>query len=225
MDANTVAVRSFVILLKHNQNKIWQNEKSIVREMHGNETERGNINFSWNMKTNLSVYLLPSCLVSISIFSLTRRDWPRGTSRWRGILSAHYLLNHSLGSFLPNIHENTFGIQKKCDWILLTLIYIQGYLGHKHNWAASWQNQQNGLCAQRRLRSAWASESDQSSLSAWRKLWFLATHWAHSEDSDPTGRMPRLIRVFAGRTCHIAGFVMRRLISRARGKTTFVRIL
>ena len=30
-------------------------------------------------------------------------------------------------------------------------------------WAASWQNQQNDLCAQRRLRSAWASaQSDQS---------------------------------------------------------------
>ena len=30
-------------------------------------------------------------------------------------------------------------------------------------WAASWQNQQNGRCAQRRLRSAWASaQSDQS---------------------------------------------------------------
>ena len=28
----------------------------------------------------------------------------------------------------------------------------------------------------------------------------LATHWAHSEDSDQTGRMPRLIWVFAGRT-------------------------
>ena len=29
--------------------------------------------------------------------------------------------------------------------------------------AASWQNQQNGMCAQRRLRSAWASaQSDQS---------------------------------------------------------------
>ena len=25
---------------------------------------------------------------------------------------------------------------------------------------------------------------------------------ADSEDSDQTGRMPRLIRVFAGRTCH-----------------------
>ena len=39
-----------------------------------------------------------------------------------------------------------------------------------------------------------------SSLSAWRKLGSLATHWAHSEDSDQTGWMPRLIWVFAGRT-------------------------
>ena len=30
-------------------------------------------------------------------------------------------------------------------------------------WATSWQNQQSGMCAQRRLRSAWASaQSDQS---------------------------------------------------------------
>ena len=40
----------------------------------------------------------------------------------------------------------------------------------------------------------------ESSLSAWRKLWFLVTHWAHSKDSDQTGRMPRLIWVFAGHT-------------------------
>ena len=57
------------------------------------------------------------------------------------------------------------------------------------------------VCAQRRLRSALASaQSDKSSLSAWRKLRSLATHWAHSEDSDQTGRMPRLIWVFAGCT-------------------------
>ena len=49
--------------------------------------------------------------------------------------------------------------------------------------AASWQNQQNGMCTQQRLRSAWASaQSDQSSLPAWRKLRSLATHWAHCED-------------------------------------------
>ena len=46
------------------------------------------------------------------------------------------------------------------------------------------------------IRPVWS----ESSLSAWRKLGSLATHWAHSGDSDQTGRMPRLIWVFAGRT-------------------------
>ena len=56
-------------------------------------------------------------------------------------------------------------------------------------WAATWQNQQSGMCAQLRLRSAWASaQSDQSSLPVWRNIGFLATHWAESEDSDQTGR-------------------------------------
>ena len=55
------------------------------------------------------------------------------------------------------------------------------------------------MCAQ--LRSAWAStQSDQSLLTTWRKLGSLDTHWTHREDSDHTGWMPRLIRVFAGRT-------------------------
>ena len=40
----------------------------------------------------------------------------------------------------------------------------------------------------------------ESSLSARRKSGSLATHFVHSEDSDQTGRMPRLNRVFAGRT-------------------------
>ena len=46
------------------------------------------------------------------------------------------------------------------------------------------------------IRPVWS----ESLLSAWRKLGSLVTHWAHSEDADQTGRMPRLIRVFAGRT-------------------------
>ena len=40
----------------------------------------------------------------------------------------------------------------------------------------------------------------ESSLSAWRNLGPVATHWAHSEDSNQTGLMPRLVWVFAGRT-------------------------
>ena len=53
--------------------------------------------------------------------------------------------------------------------ILWTLVYIWEVQSRqrldikKKIWAASWQNQQNGMCAQRRLRSAWASvQSDQS---------------------------------------------------------------
>ena len=34
---------------------------------------------------------------------------------------------------------------------------------------------------------------------------------ADSKDSDQTGWKPRLIRVFAGRTSHFVGFVMRQL--------------
>ena len=45
------------------------------------------------------------------------------------------------------------------------------------------------------IRPVWS----ESSLSAWRQLWSLATHWAHSEDTDQTGRMPRLI-IFDGHT-------------------------
>ena len=57
------------------------------------------------------------------------------------------------------------------------------------------------------IRTVWS----ESSLSAWRKLGSLATHWARSEDSDQTGWISRLIWVFSGRTCHIVGFVARRL--------------
>ena len=89
---------------------------------------------------------------------------------------------------------------------LLNKIYALSWSFSKYTqwkWASTWPNLQNGMCAQRRLRSAWASES---LLLTWRKLGSLATHWAHSKDSDQTGQMPRLIWVFAGCTCHFVGF-------------------
>ena len=62
------------------------------------------------------------------------------------------------------------------------------------------------LCTQQRLRSAWASTQ-----SEWVAQVLSFLH-ADSEDSDHTGRMPRLIWVFTGRTCHFVGFITRRLI-------------
>ena len=65
------------------------------------------------------------------------------------------------------------------------------------------------LCAQRRLRS-WSDKS--SSCAQWVAKDPSFLH-ADSEDSDQTGRMPRLIWVFSGRTYHFVGFAMRRLNS------------
>ena len=59
------------------------------------------------------------------------------------------------------------------------------------------------------VRPVWSK----SSLSAWRTFGALDTHWAHSEDSDQIGWMPRLIWVFAGCTlillvCHVAAQII-----------------
>ena len=43
------------------------------------------------------------------------------------------------------------------------------------------------------IRTVWS----ESLLCVWRKL---GSHWAHSEDTNQTGRMPRMIWVFAGLT-------------------------
>ena len=81
----------------------------------------------------------------------------------------------------------------------------------KDIWAASRQNQQNGTCVQQRLRSAWAStQSDQSLLSAWRKLGSLATHWVHSELWSDWADAHDLSLHWTH--SHIVGFVMRWLI-------------
>ena len=76
-------------------------------------------------------------------------------------------------------------------------------------WAAAWQNQQNI-----RVPSEDTDQPGQppSLIIIIIGLGSLATQWAHSEDSDQTGRMPRPIWVFAGHTGHFVGFVFCRLI-------------
>ena len=75
-------------------------------------------------------------------------------------------------------------------------IWVRVYMSRDMTKPTKW------LWAQRRLWS-------ESSLSAWRSSGSLATHWAHSKDSGKTGRMPRLIWVFAGRTLILLVFSCR----------------
>ena len=101
--------------------------------------------------------------------------------------------------------------------------YSHGQGWRTGKWASTWLSRlmtkpTKWLCAQRRLRSALASAQSDQSLSEYS----LCAQWvakgprflhADSEDSDQTGRMPRLIWVFTWRTCHFVGFIMwRRLM-------------
>ena len=71
--------------------------------------------------------------------------------------------------------------------IILSLVFIESIFLFWHNamefpsliWAATWQNQQNGMCTQQRLRSAWAFAQSgvcpgwsESSLGAQSFCWF-----------------------------------------------------
>ena len=65
----------------------------------------------------------------------------------------HMVVKFDIIEFLPGLFKSshTFKWTLNFEWFKSNI------------WAAAWQNQQNGLCAQRRLRSAWASaQSDQS---------------------------------------------------------------
>ena len=76
-------------------------------------------------------------------------------------------------------HLSGYGIEEQLPTVAVVTHYDAfGIAPVSLIWAASWQNQQNGMCAQRRLRSAWS----ESLLSAWWKLGPLATHWVHSKD-------------------------------------------
>ena len=104
--------------------------------------------------------------------------------------------------------ENCFKLQNKTSFNNIYEIWT----GHNREMSRLMTKPTKWLCAQRRLRSAWAfAQSDQSSLCAqWVAKDPRFLH-ADSENSDQTGWMPRLIWVFAGRRCHFVGFVMRRL--------------
>ena len=105
---------------------------------------------------------------------------------------------------------NTHLVSSQC-WFL---VYMFAVVIHVHWWVGSpsrgtnnmyepWHDKTNNMAvrqAQTQISLGIRPDWSESSLSAWKNLGSSATHWAQSEDSDQTGRLPRLIWVFAGRT-------------------------
>ena len=79
-------------------------------------------------------------------------------------ISLNYVCKHpaqyDIVSMAKRFHIGFYAKCKKCDEMYMCCICR---LDEEAFWATSWQKQQNDFCAQRRLRSAWASaQSDQS---------------------------------------------------------------
>ena len=72
----------------------------------------------------------------------------------------HIPSQYDIVSMAKRFHIGFYAKCKKCDEMYMCCIWR---LEEEAFWATSWQNQQNDFCAQRRLRSAWASaQSDQN---------------------------------------------------------------
>ena len=75
---------------------------------------------------------------------------------------------------------------------IFVVVFAQIYMSHIMTKPTKWLVRPAKTQISLGIRPVWS----ESSLSAWRNPGSLATHWAHSEDSDQIGRMPRLIWVF-----------------------------
>ena len=83
---------------------------------------------------------------------------------------------------------------------------------HKNIWATSWQNQQNDCAPSEDSDQPGHSLSLISLRCALNGQLRTQAFFMWTAKTDQTGRMPRLICVFAGCTCHFVGLLMRKLI-------------
>ena len=74
---------------------------------------------------------------------------------------------------------------------IFTELYMQRHLSHLMTKQTKWHVRP----AKTQISLGIRPVKSEFSPSAWRKLGSLAAHWAHTEGSDQTGRMPRLIWV------------------------------
>ena len=170
-----------VVLLAHNlktcqhANSSWQKSVTIAE---WSRLIRVNRNFSWH-SNNIRYVCSDNCLTDeANVYN--QEEYDEHTKKLPGEF-------HDADAQCKLIHGET---SRLCEVRLYAPIldWISSGSPNSIFEPANEKSQQNGMCAQRRLKSARAD--------------------------DQTGQMPRLIWVFAGRLCHLVGFVVRWLIYR-----------
>ena len=122
---------------------------------------------------NWSAYIVSSVVLKNNISNCRRkyivisRFWPLLLCEFDCHISCVFICGENWAAWISCLSEKN---------LLLAAV-------RHENWAATWQKQQNECVRPAKTQISWASaQSDQSSLSAWRNLGSLATHWAHSKD-------------------------------------------
>ena len=151
---------------------------------------------TWLYHVTLAVWCVPGHAV-----------WPgmrcdTGHDVWHGLCS----VDQCVLGYALTIPRSVTGAMRRPDHAVLPRLQLSPSPGHLE-WPGKygvWCIVDQPDCFSKRtiISCIWVYLYSAYSLSAWRKLGSLATHWAHSEDSDSdqTEWMPRLIWVFAGRT-------------------------
>ena len=120
--------------------------------------------------------------------------WQGGSNEYP---QSMFLSSNKKNNIYPYVLPYKIGVYKGQN-------YIGMFLWWYTIWAGVQRFSQFYMCAQRRLITVCASmHSHQSSLAIWSLS--LAIPRSHSEYSNQTARMRRLICVLAGRTCNLVG--------------------
>ena len=125
------------------------------------------------------------------------KNTPKGKAHSRNLDGKNKTISKNLGQI--------FLLTSQLEWEPICNLICLYHLNQRKPKPTKWLVRPAKTQISLDIRLVWS----ESSLCALKMLGSIVTYWAHSEDADYTRRMSKLIWVFAERTCHFVGFVMR----------------
>ena len=135
--------------------------------------------------------------MSRSLAEKDTKNWRQNVKKtsWYHARELSYIAPYQTYLWPAHSHGNSCQIHKSLFFQKYVPLYFKGHLSRIMTKPTKWHVCPTKTQVSLGVRPVWS----ESLLSAWRSIELLATCWAHSEGSDQTGQMPRLIWVFTGR--------------------------
>ena len=135
-------------------------------------------------------------VIILMLFSqVLRKNIKCGHSLESLLMSTHNICFYGeIWKVIPKLSSNTLVQRVFCN-----KLFFSSKLYCTNIWTTSWHHQQNGMCTQRRLRSAWAFVQSDQSLPCPHEEG-LVPYWPTECTAKTQINLPRLIWVFTGHT-------------------------